>query len=180
MVKDYCKNCKKENHCCVFLNDTSGFVFVSIKEVNKIKKHTKQEYDKFVEYKKLSKRFINWIKKEDPSLEGYMRYKQIVNGKIPALKTKKNGECIFLNKEKKCSIYDTRPNICKMYPYWGIKLNDGKIVIIKHDHESNCNYLKKPLSIKEKYDLVETFKAIKSDEKSYKKDIKKLNKLFLM
>lgn len=99
-----------------------------------------------------------------------MRYKQSINSKIPALKTKVNGDCIFL-KNKKCSIYNVRPNICRMYPYWAINLKDGKIVIIKHDHESNCNYLKKTLSIDEKYNLIDTFKKIKLEEKDYKKSI---------
>lgn len=174
MSIDYCKNCKKENHCCVFQKQDSGFVFVGIKDAENIKKHTKKDYNKFLEYKKLSKKFINGLKNEDISLEGYMRYKQVLDGKILALKTKENGDCIFLNKNKKCDIYKIRPNICKMYPYWAITLHDGKIVIIKHDHESNCNYLNKALSIKEKYDLIDTFKKIKSEEKDYKKNIKKI------
>lgn len=70
MMKDYCESCKKENHCCVFKGDDSGFVFVGLKDAQNIKKHTKKEFNQFIEYKKLSKKFINGLKNEDPSLEG--------------------------------------------------------------------------------------------------------------
>ncbi len=33
-----------------------------------------------------------------------------------ALKTQKDGSCIFL-REKRCTIYDRRPFICRLYPY---------------------------------------------------------------
>jgi Fe-S-cluster containining protein len=33
------------------------------------------------------------------------------------LKTKRNGECIFL-REGSCEIYPVRPRICRAYPFW--------------------------------------------------------------
>ncbi|MEZ5334952.1 MAG: YkgJ family cysteine cluster protein [Methanolobus sp.] len=34
-----------------------------------------------------------------------------------ALKAKEDGSCIFLNPEKRCTIYEKRPTICRLYPY---------------------------------------------------------------
>ncbi len=34
-----------------------------------------------------------------------------------ALRVKKDGSCIFLNENKKCTIYNKRPSICSLYPY---------------------------------------------------------------
>lgn len=49
---------------------------------------------------------------DDPSLyEGYLDYR---DGQ-PILKTKPNGDCIFLDREKGCTAYDIRPNPCRSY-----------------------------------------------------------------
>jgi hypothetical protein len=37
------------------------------------------------------------------------------------------GACIFLNKETTCSIYDSRPTICRCYPF-SIQIDDSNVV----------------------------------------------------
>lgn len=32
-------------------------------------------------------------------------------------------DCIFLNEDKKCSIYDVRPKQCVKYPFWDSIIN---------------------------------------------------------
>jgi Fe-S-cluster containining protein len=32
-----------------------------------------------------------------------------------------NGDCVFLTKEKKCSIYDKRPETCRKFPLIGLR-----------------------------------------------------------
>ena len=34
-----------------------------------------------------------------------------------ALRTKQNGDCVFLSEEKRCTIYEDRFSICRIYPY---------------------------------------------------------------
>jgi len=64
-------------------------------------------------------------------LESSLRFTLLNDDKI--LRLKKNGRnCIFL-KNGECSIYEVRPKICNMYPYWCIRLLDGTVKVIDHD-----------------------------------------------
>jgi uncharacterized protein len=78
-----CGNC-----CCV-----PGYVFLNIKEAQKIAKHMKMDYCEFE--KMYIKKFQNQL----------------------ALKTPVVGGCIFW-KDKKCTIYELRPSQCRTFPYW--------------------------------------------------------------
>lgn len=48
-------------------------------------------------------------------LKKYFRKAEGDNGLYYAVKMIK-GQCIFLDREKKCRIYRCRPNLCKLYP----------------------------------------------------------------
>ena len=45
------------------------------------------------------------------------KYDTVYNSEFeqPVLRQKKNGECIYLDEEKQCSIYENRPKICKAF-----------------------------------------------------------------
>jgi len=49
---------------------------------------------------------------DDPALyEGYLEERD----GIPLIKTKSNGDCVFLDREKGCTAYDIRPSLCRKY-----------------------------------------------------------------
>ncbi|MDD3263949.1 MAG: YkgJ family cysteine cluster protein [Candidatus Nanoarchaeia archaeon] len=126
-----CLNCREEFHCCI-----NGFTFVGINDAKKIKKFINKDYDFFLDFSKLPKQTLKLLKNDDPSLEGTLRYSLLKDDKILRIK-KRDGKCIFL-KDRKCEIYEVRPKICRIYPYWCIKLINGKIMVIEHDSEPTC------------------------------------------
>lgn len=181
-----CNNCPKDAHCCVF-EKNKGFVFVGIKDAEKIRKKTKHDYSYFLDYSSLPKSVVNILRTDDKLAEGGVRYSQLdKNGSLLRLKKQKNGKCIFLNQKKLCEIYSIRPNICRIYPYWAIKLINGKIKIIPHDFESKCKLIKTNLkkqkdieqiiNKKEAAEIKRTFKKIIEEDKYYKKNINKFVK----
>ena len=179
-----CITCKKSDHCCIFKKD--GFCFVGLKNAEQIKKKIKKDYSFFLDYSSLPKKLINELKKDDPALEGALRYKQLDKGKILRLKTQKDGRCIFLNAQGKCEVYDIRPHICKIYPSWAMKLTNGTIKVIAHDPDFSCNFLKQTedielsLSQSEIAKIKKIFKNIQTEDNYYKKHIKKFVKKKLL
>ena len=184
--KNNCRKCPKNTHCCIFKN--SGFVFAGIKDAKKIRKQTKKEYCFFLDYSPISKKIVNCLKHDDPALEGRLRYSQLdKNNRILRLKTKKNSRCLFLNKHNLCDIYGIRPNICRIFPFWAVKLINGKIKIIPHDVQSKCKsitaLIKKQrdnideiLSRKEKIEIKKIVRKIKDENVFYKNNILKFIK----
>ncbi len=168
----FCKVCPESVHCCIF-KGKKGFAFLTQKDAERIKKNTKKEFDEFMDYSPLNKKMIEALKNDDPLLEGGLRYSQLDKKKrILRLRTKKNGRCIFLADNGKCSIYDIRPSICRIYPFWGIRLMSGKIKIIEHDINPKCGIIK---SLKKKDKKVD--EALSKDElieaKGFFKNIEK-------
>jgi len=123
-----CLKCK--SHCCV-----GGFAFVGINDAKKIKKFTGLDYKEFLDYSKLSKKVLKMLKEDDPVLEGTLRYSLVKDGRL--LRIKNDKKCFFF-KNGKCSIYSVRPKICRIYPYWCVKLISGRIKVIEHDSENTC------------------------------------------
>ena len=181
-----CKKCRKNVHCCIFEND-SGFTFAGIKDAKKIKNKINKEYSYFLDYSPLPKKVVDCLKYDDPVLEGKLRYSQLDKKKcLLRLKTKKDGRCIFLDKSNQCEIYFFRPNICKIFPFWAIKLINGKIKIISHDAQPDCSITKSivkkhediddALAKEEKNEIKKIFKSIKQEAIFYNKNIKRFIK----
>ena len=179
--KKHCKTCPPRKHCCIFKENT-GFTFVSLSNAKDIKKKIKKDYSFFLDYSPLSKKTINLLKEEDPALEGYLRHSLLdKRGRLLRLKTKKKGRCIFLNDDKKCEIYSIRPNICKIYPLWAMRLTDNSIKVITHDSEPRCPILEsintenieEVLSKKEINLTKKIFKLIEKEAIDYCKSSKK-------
>lgn len=184
-IEKYCRTCKKGMHCCIF--EKGGFTFVSLKNAKEIKRRINKEYDCFLDYSALPAKEINKLKNCDPALEGRMRYTQLSReNRILRLKTKEGGRCIFLNGRGRCGIHSIRPNICRMFPFWGIRLTDGRIRIILQDIDHRCEAamslagsheeIEKALSKHEIITLKKVFREIEKEDHSYKKDISKLIK----
>ncbi|MDP2749319.1 MAG: YkgJ family cysteine cluster protein [Nanoarchaeota archaeon] len=187
-----CKKCQKDAHCCIFKKNV-GFTFVGIKDAKRIKQLIKKDYDYFLDYSPVSKEIVVCLKNCDPALEGALRYSQLdKHNNILRLKTKKDGRCIFLDKQNHCDIYSIRPNICRIYPFWAVELIDGKIKVIPHDIQSKCGVIKslvkrqnneqkekeidEILSREEKSEIKKIFKQIKMEDLFYKKNIIKFIK----
>jgi Fe-S-cluster containining protein len=71
---------------------------------------------------------INISKKLNLPLKKFLeKYTFIAENKISLKEIKKKENdywCIFLEKNKKCKIYDVRPHQCKSYPYWKNVVDD--------------------------------------------------------
>ena len=130
-----CQKCPTKVHCCKF-RYKDGFTFIGKKDAEKIKKKYGLDYKDFMYYRKFTKRVADFMKNESRNSEGFMRYNQMKDRKLPVLITKKNGDCIFLENNK-CSIYEDRPLLCQLYPYWF----DHKLQIIKHDKNTKCKFV---------------------------------------
>lgn len=175
-----CLSCKKTAHCCIFRE--GEFAFVGLEDARRIKKKTGKDYDSFLDYSPLSKKIISGLKKDDMSLEGYLRFKQLDSeGRILRMKSLKNGRCIFLDEKNRCSIYDIRPNICRIYPFWAMKLTNGRTKVITHDPEPDCTITKdlllqkdieNILSKEEIFEFKKIFAKINKEDKIYRKNIK--------
>jgi Fe-S-cluster containining protein len=169
----YCKSCKKEIHCCIFKNN-SGFTFVGIKDAKRIKNLIKKEYKDFIDYSPLPRKLLKELKEEDPSLEGALRYSQLNNRRLLRLKTKKEGRCIFLDEYGKCEIYKIRPNICRIYPFWAMRLENNNLKVIEHDEYPKCPIVKETLPDKPKTKRL--FRDIEKEDIYYKKNINRFVK----
>lgn len=133
----HCKDCKKNVHCCRF-SEGNGFVFVDIKTAEKIRQKIGKDYSAFLDYSPLQKGMIMAMKTEGDYLEGSMRLGLLDDeGRILRLKIK-DEKCIFLGDDGKCEIYDVRPNICRIYPLWAMRLIGGNLKVIRHDENPLC------------------------------------------
>ncbi len=176
----FCKTCPRESHCCTFDHE-AGFTFLTPQDAQRIQKATGKQFLEFVEYTHLPKKAITALKNDDPALEGAIRYSQLDSrGRILRLKKKADNTCIFLEKNGKCGIYASRPNICRIYPFWAVRLIDGNLKIISHDSTPRCPIVKSLvkkndadtdiedcLSTNQKKAIKDTFQAIESEKRTY-------------
>ena len=134
----FCRNCPNEAHCCKF-DHSKGFTFLTLADANKIKGETGKEFGEFLDFSPLDSLTVKRLNESDPSLEGALRFSQLDSkNRILRLKKQANGNCIFLTKNAKCGIYKSRPNICRIYPFWAVRLLDGKLKVIEHDVNPSC------------------------------------------
>lgn len=172
-IQTLCSRCPKSVHCCKF-NNSNGFVFIGIKDAENIRKRFNLKYDDFLQWKPFSKKTISLLKKSQKYSEGFMRQKQLRKNHLLILKKKKNKDCIFFDKNK-CSIYQFRPLICRIYPYWFFL--GEKMHIISHGEYSRCKALKQCrgdviLKKTELKELRNLSKKIELEDKYYRKNIK--------
>ena len=91
--------CQSSGNCCVS-RGSYGFVYLSLKDIKRFSI------------------FFNLFIDEFKS-----KYCQITDGFIHLYeKNKKKGNFIFL-KNKKCSIYSSRPSQCRTWPFWNENMN---------------------------------------------------------
>jgi Fe-S-cluster containining protein len=180
MIKYNCNKCKRDVHCCIF-KDASEFAFVGLKNAEQIKKRIKKDYDHFLDYSPLPKHVVNIMKDSDTCLEGSLRYSQLDSkNRLLRLKTKKTNKdkrCIFLDDSGKCEIYDIRPNICRIFPFWAIRLSNGRLKIITHDLDPSCSAVRSldisSIPAKDALKIKKVMKDIEKEDIYYRKNIRK-------
>ena len=103
--------CQGSGNCCVS-RGSYGFVYLSDIDLNRFSKYFKISIKKFKE-----------------------KYCQITDGFIHlSEKYELNGNCIFL-KDRKCSVYNSRPTQCRTWPFWNENMN---VKIWDNDISVNC------------------------------------------
>ena len=103
--------CQGSGKCCVS-RGTYGFVYLSEKDIKRFSKYFKLSIKKFKK-----------------------KYCQITEGFIHLIeKSELNGDCIFL-KNKKCSVYISRPSQCRTWPFWNENMN---VKLWNEDISINC------------------------------------------
>lgn len=107
--KTLCKTCKTHNCCTSF---SSPILFP--KDIEKLKIINKYN-NKYIDEIKIRGRLLKTIKK------------------------KKNSECVFLDDDKKCSIYRNRPFDCMMFPFDIFAIN-GKYFWVVYSCNPNSDW----------------------------------------
>ena len=103
--------CQGSGKCCVS-RGTYGFVYLSEKDIKRFSKYFKLSIKKFKK-----------------------KYCQVTEGFIHLIeKSELNGDCIFL-KNKKCSVYISRPSQCRTWPFWNENMN---VKLWNEDISINC------------------------------------------
>ncbi len=177
----FCKKCPEDSHCCIFNHD-KGFTFVGVEDAKRIKQDTGREFGDFLDFSPLSKSVISILRHDDPALEGELRLSQLDSkNRILRLKKQMNGKCIFLTDKGKCGIYKSRPKVCRIYPFWAIRLLDDSLKVIEHDSTPSCpivlslrakgDDVEKQLSKSQIEDIKNTFAEIETEDVLYKKEI---------
>jgi len=96
-------SCIRCSACCRY---ESGYVFLSAKDVGRLKSAFKMGDEEFI------KTYCRWV----PSANGSLQL---------SLKEKSNYDCIFWKaeagastREGACSVYEARPLQCRTFPFW--------------------------------------------------------------
>ena len=134
--------CQGSGNCCVS-RDSYGFVYLSPDDLKRFEKDFNISIKMFKE-----------------------KYCQITDGFIHlSEKSELDGNCIFL-KDKKCSVYNSRPSQCRTWPFW----NDNmKAKIWNNDIALNCPGVGKGKIINKK----EIDRLLREDLKNEKAILKK-------
>ena len=138
--------CQNSGNCCIS-RDSYGYVYLSVKDI-----------------KRLSK-FLNL------SIEDFkLQYCLTTDGFIHLIDNNNlNGKCIFL-KNKKCTVYKSRPSQCRTWPFWNENMNAK---VWDNDISINCPGIGKGKKIK--LDIINKF--LKEDYENEKSILK--NKISL-
>jgi uncharacterized protein len=91
--------CTRCGDCCT---GAPGVVWVNDEEVETIRNHIGET----------AERFLQW-------------YTRMI-GDRRSLVEKSNGDCIFFERGKGCTIYAVRPRQCRTWPFWESNLRDEK------------------------------------------------------
>tara|TARA_B100001250_G_C19549440_1_gene678329 strand:- start:59 stop:520 length:462 start_codon:yes stop_codon:yes gene_type:complete len=111
-IKDGIKfECQSSGNCCVS-RGSYGYVYLSINDL---------------------KRFSNYFNLSIKQFK--LQYCQTTNGFVHLTEKKSlKGKCVFL-KNKKCTVYKSRPSQCRTWPFWNENMN---VKVWNEDISINC------------------------------------------
>lgn len=133
MKSNPCVNCKE--HCCIGEYGT----FATLHDIKRIAEFTGKNSEEFAKYDDICDDHEGQKELMEDKDHSYFEYCD--NGKILQLKSKDDGECIFL-KDRKCEVYPARPLICKIFPI-GFRKRASRIKIIIEPEDRYCLVTKK-------------------------------------
>lgn len=134
MSENVCAICAKGElgcvSCCIspFIEKDPGF-WLTFKDVARIVKKTGLEPEEFCRLTELEEG-------EDDDEDADEEYADLVyyGDKVILMNDKEKKRCYFLG-ERGCKIFDARPKMCQVYPFWFTE-KKGKIkVIVQHEDE---------------------------------------------
>ena len=89
-----------QSGCGKCYDQPGGIVYLSIKDAERISKHSGLSVD-------------DWLERDA---------RKTYDGRFVLKSREEDGICIHLNENQQCSIYEVRPQQCKAFPWWGENL----------------------------------------------------------
>lgn len=160
-----CDTCK--NHCCIGDYGT----LLTLHDAKRISKSTGMPVDEFCYYGPICTDKEGQEELMQDKDHTYFDFSD--SGKVLQLKARDDGSCIFL-KDKKCSVYHTRPLICRIFPLWYKKVSKRTKLIIDDD-VGEC-WIPAPSMQDTFKNLGYTEQEIKSLVKQFQKEIQEYQK----
>ncbi|KMQ52042.1 hypothetical protein CHISP_1031 [Chitinispirillum alkaliphilum] len=156
--------CARCSVCC-----REPLVPVTDSDVKRLINHTKLPARKIVRF--FSPSEMNY----DPDADLWIRFRY--GKRAMVLRKERNGKCIFLSPENKCSVYSARPFTCRSFPY-DIEFESVKSLRIdSFEFIKIVNCKAKPSRIKLLPELLKTVKQEQQEDRRYHSLIKKWNRL---
>jgi len=173
--KHICHVChdEEEKGCC------SDEIFVTVHDLKRISKKTGLDVDKIAKYKKPKKDLLE-LWRDNDDLKGFL-----LKDKLLIMKGKDH-DCLFLGDDG-CEIFNIRPGVCRMFPFWFDEAKNGKLSLRIDLSESyrddwclicKHNYYEKNMD-RALEDAEETYEGLLKYATKYKKELdqyKKYNK----
>lgn len=125
VLEYYCKSC--ESNCC-----KNWTIFTTIEDIRRIAQFTKKNPAEYSEFSKIP----DWEILEYSQKAKFHFYNLAESGFILQLKKIGNNR-IFLAKNR-CQIYNVRPYICRLYPYWFVRQKNCFIIIPCIGYKNVC------------------------------------------
>ncbi|MFA6461543.1 MAG: YkgJ family cysteine cluster protein [Candidatus Woesearchaeota archaeon] len=173
-----CTTCGE--NCC-HTPKISSFIGVNLEDARRIKAHTNLDYAKFLTFtpltSKVVKELVEEVKKSQDT-ESSLRLRLLTSqNRLLRIKSLR-GRCYFLNQENRCTIYEISPGICKLYPYWYKKDQEGELTPVLHEGGHCCalshKYLDpKNLPLSERETLIEHARKVESGNEDYLAEVEK-------
>lgn len=130
-----CADCYKAGGGCCRCE-----IFLTLSDAKRISEKTGKKVKEFVAFRKAPK-YYSELNKDDPEFNFLFR-----ESKLLFMKTDKKRNCVFLG-SKGCSIFDVRPRICRLMPFWYERDGKGKVSVFlcKEDNidDENCSVSEK-------------------------------------
>ena len=173
-----CSRLKGYGGCCRVPASARDAQFpITLADTQKIQDHTGKSLSEFIEIDKVVPAIESGFYKLSPLLKD-----QIVDGYRIKLKLREDGNCVFLEDGKGCTLGENRPLVCKLFPFWpdengNLSPKLGSNCLAKDLADSNKSDILSMLGQKGK-ELLDATKDLKKNIKEHQKKMRPLLKSF--